>query len=47
MRVASTVTGSEDMVRRIDATEEGGTTLAGGSKKERVLAVSNTTAAYL
>ena len=43
-----TMTGSENTVRRIDATEEGATTLAGGgSKKKEVVTVRHTTAAYL
>ena len=37
-----TMTGSERMVRRIDATKEGATTLAGGSKKDEGIVVGNT-----
>ena len=48
MRMTPTMTGSENTVRRIDATEEGATTLAGGgSKKKEVVTVRHTTAAYL
>jgi len=45
-RMDPTMTGGEYTVRRIDTTEQGTTTLAGGSKKNGVLAVGHTTAAY-
>jgi hypothetical protein len=42
-----TMTGSERMVRRIDATKEGATTLAGLSKKDEGIVVGNTKTTYL
>jgi len=41
-----TLTGRELMVRRIDTTEEGVTTLAGGSRKDGGIAIGHKTAAY-
>ena len=45
-RMDPTMTGGEYTVRRIDPTEEGVTTLTGGSKKNGGLAVGHTTASY-
>jgi hypothetical protein len=46
MRMNPTMTGSDLMVLRIDTTEEGTTTLAGGSKKDRGVAVGHTMAEH-
>jgi hypothetical protein len=45
-RMGPTMTGGQHTVRRIDTTEHGTTTLAGGNKKNGGLAVGHTTAAY-
>jgi hypothetical protein len=46
MRMDPTLTGSKLTVHRLDTTEEGATTLAGGSKKDGGAAIGHKTAAY-
>jgi hypothetical protein len=46
MRMDPTMTGSDLTFLRIDTTEEGTMTLAGGRKKDRGTAVGHTTADY-
>jgi len=41
-----TLTGSELIIRQIDMTDEGATTLAGGSKKDAGIVTGHKTAAY-
>jgi hypothetical protein len=45
-RMDPTLTGRELIIRRIDTTEEGATTLAGGSKKDGDIAIGHKTVAY-
>jgi len=42
-----TLTGGKLTVRRIEKTDEGATTLAGGSKKDGGVVIGHKTAAYL
>ena len=42
-----TLTGGELMVCRVDKTDKGATTLAGGSKKDGGVVIGHKTAAYI